>query len=162
MWGSGVFLHSFKLFLVWIENKFLSFCLHVGKWCFLAFVQALKFLFACGEVVFSKTLYWCGVRMHFQLNEPKHVSKKWQRMLCPHHLLWWWIKIISHTIYDTMILKKTPWSESASELYRPSDRRLSAKWLPTCVDRRCHVVSVTDPSGCISRFLDRSRYFSIK
>jgi hypothetical protein len=26
--------------------------------------------------------------------------------------------------------KKTPWSESASELYRPSDRRLSANWLP--------------------------------
>jgi hypothetical protein len=25
------------------------------------------------------------------------------------------------------ITKKTPWSESASELYRPSDRRLSAK-----------------------------------
>jgi hypothetical protein len=24
-------------------------------------------------------------------------------------------------------LTKTPWSESASELYRPSDRRLSAK-----------------------------------
>jgi hypothetical protein len=24
-------------------------------------------------------------------------------------------------------LKQTPWSESASELYRPSDRRLSAK-----------------------------------
>jgi hypothetical protein len=23
----------------------------------------------------------------------------------------------------------SPWSESASELYRPSDRRLSAKWL---------------------------------
>jgi hypothetical protein len=32
-------------------------------------------------------------------------------------------------------LKKTPWSESASELYRPSDRRLSAKWLPTFADR---------------------------
>jgi hypothetical protein len=25
------------------------------------------------------------------------------------------------------LFKKTPWSESASELYRPSDRRLSAK-----------------------------------
>jgi hypothetical protein len=48
--------------------------------------------------------------------------------------------------------KKTPWSEFASELYRPSDRRLSAKWLPTCADRRYHVVSVTDSSGCISRF----------
>jgi hypothetical protein len=42
-------------------------------------------------------------------------------------------------------LKKTPWSESASELYRPSDRHLSEKWLPTFVDRGCHVVSVTDP-----------------
>jgi hypothetical protein len=48
--------------------------------------------------------------------------------------------------------KQTPRSESASELYRPSDRRLSAKWLPTCADRRCQVVSVTDPYGRISRF----------
>jgi hypothetical protein len=44
---------------------------------------------------------------------------------------------------------KTPWSESASKLYRPNDRRLSAKRLPTCADRGCHVVSVTDPSGRI-------------
>jgi hypothetical protein len=29
-------------------------------------------------------------------------------------------------------------------------------------DRRCHVVSVTDPYLCILGFLDRSRYFSIK
>jgi hypothetical protein len=58
--------------------------------------------------------------------------------------------------------KKTSWSESASELYRQSDRRLSAKWLPTFADRGCHVVSVTDPSGRILGFLDRSRYFSIK
>jgi hypothetical protein len=30
---------------------------------------------------------------------------------------------------------KTPWPESASELYRPNDRRLSAKLVPTFVDR---------------------------
>jgi hypothetical protein len=30
------------------------------------------------------------------------------------------------------------------------------------VDKGCHVVSVTDPSGRILGFLDRSRYFSIK
>jgi hypothetical protein len=60
------------------------------------------------------------------------------------------------------IKKKTPWSESASELYRPSDRRLSAKRLPTFADRGCPVVSVTDPHGRILGFLDRSRYFSIK
>jgi hypothetical protein len=58
--------------------------------------------------------------------------------------------------------KKTPWSESASELYRPSDLRLSAKRLPTFADRVCHVVSVTDPYGRILDFLDRSRYFFIK
>jgi hypothetical protein len=58
--------------------------------------------------------------------------------------------------------KKTPWSESASELYRSSDRRLSAKCVPTFADRGCHVVSVTDPYGRIFDFLDRSRYFSIK
>jgi hypothetical protein len=58
--------------------------------------------------------------------------------------------------------KQTPWSESARELYRPSDRRLSAKWLPTFADRGCHVVSVTDPYGRILGFLDRSHYFSIK
>jgi hypothetical protein len=47
------------------------------------------------------------------------------------------------------LLLKTPWPEFASELYRPSDRRLSAKLVPTYVDRGCHVVSVTDPYGYI-------------
>jgi hypothetical protein len=37
-----------------------------------------------------------------------------------------------------------------------SDRRLSAKLVPTSADRGCHVVSVTDPYGCILRFLDRT------
>jgi hypothetical protein len=31
--------------------------------------------------------------------------------------------------------KQTAWSESASELYRPSDRRLSAKFVPTFAAR---------------------------
>jgi hypothetical protein len=60
---------------------------------------------------------------------------------------------------SSYIKNKTPWAESASELYLPSYRRLSAKWLPTFVDRGYHVVSVTDPYGRILGFLDRSRYF---
>jgi hypothetical protein len=56
--------------------------------------------------------------------------------------------------------KQTPWSESTNELYRPSDRRLSVKWLPTFADRVRHVVSVTDTYGRILGFLDRSRLFS--
>jgi hypothetical protein len=51
-----------------------------------------------------------------------------------------------------IINKQTPWSESASELYRPSDRRLSANWLPNFADRGCHVVSVADPYGRILGF----------
>jgi hypothetical protein len=56
-------------------------------------------------------------------------------------------------------VKKTPWPQSTSELYRPSDRRLSAKLVPTSVDRGCHVVSVTDPNGRNLGFLDRSHYY---
>jgi hypothetical protein len=55
--------------------------------------------------------------------------------------------------------KQTPWSESANELYRPNDSRLSAKLLPTFADRGCHVVSVTNPYGRILGVLYRSRYF---
>jgi hypothetical protein len=54
---------------------------------------------------------------------------------------------------------ETPWPELASDLYRPRDRRLSAKLVPAFVDRRCHVVSVTDPYDRILDFLDRSPYF---
>jgi hypothetical protein len=32
--------------------------------------------------------------------------------------------------------KQTPWPESESELYRPSDGRLPAKLVPTFADRR--------------------------
>jgi hypothetical protein len=35
------------------------------------------------------------------------------------------------SIYIYQPLKKTPWPQSASELYRPSDRRLSVKLVPT-------------------------------
>jgi CBS-domain-containing membrane protein len=64
-----------------------------------------------------------------------------------------------HAALNVRLLKhktdKTPWPESASELYQPSDRRLSAKLVPTFADRGCHVVSVTDPYGCILGLIDR-------
>jgi hypothetical protein len=39
--------------------------------------------------------------------------------------------------------------QSASELYRPSDRHLSAKLVPTFADRGSRVVSATDPPALI-------------
>jgi hypothetical protein len=76
--------------------------------------------------------------------------------------LWSPVLFFLHEFIMILLKTKTPWSESASELYRLSDRRLSAKWLPTFADRGYHVVSVTDLNGRILGFLDRSRYFSIK
>jgi hypothetical protein len=40
-----------------------------------------------------------------------------------------------------------------------SDRRLSAKLVPTFADRGCCMVSATDPHGHIFGFLDRSHYY---
>jgi hypothetical protein len=51
---------------------------------------------------------------------------------------------------DTTNKKKhTPWLESAGAKYtdRPSDRRLSAKLVPTLADRGCRVVNATNPQG---------------
>jgi hypothetical protein len=62
--------------------------------------------------------------------------------------------------YRDLLKLKT--KQTASELYRPSDLRLSPKVVPTFADRGCQVVSMTDPYGRILGFLDRSRYFSIK
>jgi hypothetical protein len=50
--------------------------------------------------------------------------------------------------------KQTPWPEFASELYRPSDRRLSRKL------KRYRVISVTDPYGRNLGFLHRSSFLS--
>jgi CBS-domain-containing membrane protein len=52
--------------------------------------------------------------------------------------------------------KKIPWPESASKLFRPSDRHLSAKLVSTFAEKGCHVVSVTDTYGRILGFLDQS------
>jgi hypothetical protein len=76
----------------------------------------------------------------------------------------------SHPLYrkrDAIILwlygwkpaQKTPWPESASELYRPSDRCFLAKLVPTFADRGVPMVCVTDFYGRILGFLERSKFF---
>jgi hypothetical protein len=53
---------------------------------------------------------------------------------------------------------KTPWPESASEVHRPSGRRLPSKLVPTFADIWSHMVSVTNPYDRILGFLDRKLY----
>jgi hypothetical protein len=54
--------------------------------------------------------------------------------------IWTLFLLQSSCVRSHIQLNSTLWPESASELYRPSDRRLSAKLVPTFADRGCHVV----------------------
>jgi hypothetical protein len=73
------------------------------------------------------------------------------------------IDFITHSCWTSLSIciknKQTQWPYSASELYQPSDHRLSAKLVPNFADKRCCMVSATDPHGRILSFLDRSRYY---
>jgi hypothetical protein len=50
--------------------------------------------------------------------------------------------------------KETQWPKPLSELYRPSNRSLSAKLVPTFLDRECRVVSALNSHSRILGFLD--------
>jgi hypothetical protein len=65
------------------------------------------------------------------------------------------IPTLHHAHYNYYI---TPWPWSASELCRPSDRRLLAELVATFADRRCRVVSAADAYGLNVGSLDRRRY----
>jgi hypothetical protein len=65
----------------------------------------------------------------------------------------------NHVRIKLIIIIIIPWPQCASELFRPSDRLLSAKLVSTFVDGGFNVVSVTDRYARILGFLNRSRYF---
>jgi hypothetical protein len=61
----------------------------------------------------------------------------------------WAMAVHVHSSYSLPIYKnkQTLWPESASKLYRLSDRHLLVKLVPTFADRGCHMVNMTDPSA---------------
>jgi hypothetical protein len=67
-----------------------------------------------------------------------------------------WENIVASFKAPRNLPTPTPRSESANELFRPRDRRLSANLVPAFADRECYVVSMTDPYGRILGFLDRT------
>jgi hypothetical protein len=91
---------------------------------------------------------------------PSYFSTKHQERSQTNDHSLYWIYILKFTVTLAYAKKKqSPWLESASELYRPSDCSLSVKLLPTFAYTGCHVVSVTDPYGRILGFLDLNRHF---
>jgi hypothetical protein len=127
-------------------------------------LESISFAHACSVDVLSPLS-----TQHIQRSKSETVTY-WslytsQRSICISIGVWLvWLFILLFCHLPEMFIrigktnKQTPWSASASELYRPSDRRLSAKLVPTIADRGCHVVSLTDPCGRILGSLDRSNW----
>jgi hypothetical protein len=96
------------------EGRELS-CLRAGSlFSLVLFAPPFFFLFVCLRTPrcnFPSTLYPRSWRIIQVIHSQQSASK------------------INHT--QNNVLKKTPWPQSASELDRPSDRRLSAKLVPT-------------------------------
>jgi hypothetical protein len=96
----------------------------------------------------------CHLLASFMFFKGKKVSYLWVKLkhfrLTAGSPLYIW-KIFMDCTWSIL----SPSHESASELYRPRDRRLSAKLVPTYADRGWHVVSVMDPYGRILGFLDQ-------
>jgi hypothetical protein len=69
---------------------------------------------------------------------------------------------VLHMHIQTNKKKAHGFSPQANYTDRPSDRRLSAKLVPTLADRGCRVVSATNPAAVNFGFLDRSRYFPVE
>jgi hypothetical protein len=78
--------------------------------------------------------------------------------LAYNHLFWLNIPTLG-TLSKIQSSKQTPWPESESEQYRPSDGCLSTKLVPTFADWGCCTVGATNPYGHILGFLDRSHYY---
>jgi hypothetical protein len=72
----------------------------------------------------------------------------------------WWAGHVTRIEVPEIYAKNlSPWPESASELYQPSNCRLSTKLMPTFADRWWHVLRLSDSYGHNLGFLGRSRYF---
>jgi hypothetical protein len=76
---------------------------------------------------------------------------------CPRRARLW--NVVMELLLKRHQKKETHWPDSTSELYQPSELRLSAKLVTTLADRGCHVVSVTKTYGRILGFLGWSSYF---
>jgi hypothetical protein len=103
-----------------------------------------------------------GIRFKMNFGPTFYVTKWIDRSRDPLQLLFI-LNIVMMTcltcMYSNQTCKNIPWPKTASELYRPSDRRLSENLVPTFADRGCRVVNVTDFNGSILGSLHRNRYF---
>jgi hypothetical protein len=64
----------------------------------------------------------------------------------------WIVKVMEEGLTKKNLKKKkTCGLKPASLLYRPIDRRLSAKLVPTIADSGCRVVTAMDPHGHMER-----------
>jgi hypothetical protein len=131
----------------------------------------LDFFFHCiyNSSFFAQALlrvFYIRVRISFRLSEILTIPQRAQYKAIEKWLLSFKNENVvesdtrNHCLSSAVLkqLSKLRDFESASELYRSSDRRRSAKLVPSLADRECHVVSATSPSDRNFDFLDPDNY----
>jgi hypothetical protein len=78
-------------------------------------------------------------KQNFVFGKTASEENIWETFICINLCCFQYIYIYIQYMYIYNL-----WPESASELYRPSGSRLSAKLVPTFADTGCHVVSMTN------------------
>jgi hypothetical protein len=106
-----------------------------------------------GDQLYISAEFTAGERIHKTRREGSEIFQNRPECLLVKRMPLLNFHVVFYLLYK-QTNKQIPWHESASELYQPSDRRLSAKLLPTFVDIEC-CVNTTDPYGRILDFLDR-------
>jgi hypothetical protein len=113
----------------------------------LSFTQTSSFHFRCNEIII--TTPYC-VSLSEQVDSiPSEVNLTrfvWSKQLLSDLL----------SYYSHILRLKNSMAWVRERTIPPSDRRLSAKLVPTFADRRCQAVSVIDLYGRILGFLDRT------
>jgi hypothetical protein len=118
------------------------------RFMFCNFIMTIwKFIFptslfsCCGQ---EQALAQSFVRLHIGTAEPLFLSTEMRRRNNGPWDIYHSYCFSCFCLLNSYIFL-TPGLQTASELYRPSDRRLSAKLVPTLADRGCRVVSATNP-----------------
>jgi hypothetical protein len=121
------------------QNFILCVQYHISCWDNL---KQLHYSFTGGSTILSGHAPWFLRTLETATLKAPHTLTK----SMPLHIILSWKQEDANKMWFKRI-KQTPGIKSASELYRPSDRRLSEKLIPTLADRGCRVVCATNPRG---------------
>jgi hypothetical protein len=137
--GHEALTHSYdilsKLCVLHRKHKFEQKGCYICGNCTLYRVRQVNFLFWIWNAIWKRKLSCRTLYKIFFPNDDFISNTTLLILWCKKYIIFIVFICVKLDLHDLLKYsqhhKETPWSESASELYRPSDCRWSAKWLPT-------------------------------